>query len=151
MNDQVSLKHVFVDFIPDKLDDLTVYVSIEYATAVHKCCCGCGHEVVTPITPTDWKLVFDGVSISLDPSIGNWDFECRSHYWIKHNKVVWAGNWSQERIETGRASDSMNKSKYFHATTKTNDQPSNQQSKIGSNKSHQKSTLWTKLRHFFLK
>jgi Family of unknown function (DUF6527) len=36
------------------------------------------------------RKIFDGRSISLDPSIGNWGFQCRSHYWIKNNRVVWA-------------------------------------------------------------
>jgi Family of unknown function (DUF6527) len=33
------------------------------------CCCGCGEKVVTPLRPTDWKLIFDGKTISLDPSL----------------------------------------------------------------------------------
>jgi hypothetical protein len=37
--------------------------------------------------------------VSLDPSIGNWSFPCRSHYWIRNNKVRWAENWSQARID----------------------------------------------------
>ncbi len=40
------LKHEFVEFIPDELKGDTIYVSIPYATVVHKCCCGCGTEVV---------------------------------------------------------------------------------------------------------
>jgi hypothetical protein len=48
-----------------------------------KCCCGCGHEVVTPFSPTDWKLTFDCVSVSLYPSIGNWSPPCRAHYFIE--------------------------------------------------------------------
>ncbi len=64
-----------------------LYVSIEFTTVVHKCCCGCGREVVTPLSPTDWKLTFDGVSISLHPSIGSWNLPCQSHYWIRHNRV----------------------------------------------------------------
>ena len=59
---------------PDELEQGTIYVSIRFATASHLCCCGCGNKVVTPIRPTDWKLIFDGKTISLDPSIGNWSF-----------------------------------------------------------------------------
>jgi hypothetical protein len=56
------LTHEFVEFIPDhhQLQDGIVYVSIQYATAVHKCCCGCGEEVVTPLSPTSWQMTFDG-------------------------------------------------------------------------------------------
>jgi len=84
-----ELKHKFVENIPDNLENGIIYISLAYGTVVHKCCCGCGNEVVTPLSPKDWKLLFDGESISLFPSIGNWSFDCRSHYWIKDNKVVW--------------------------------------------------------------
>ena len=60
-----TLMHEFVEFIPDAIEEGKIYVSIEYATAVHKCACGCGKEVVTPLSPTDWKLIFDGKTISL--------------------------------------------------------------------------------------
>lgn len=107
------VEHEFVEYIPDDLKEGTVYVSIPYATAAHKCCCGCGNEVVTPLSPTDWKLIFDGRTISLDPSIGNWRFDCQSHYWIVRSKVRWARKWSQKEIEAGRAFDRLIKQKYF--------------------------------------
>jgi hypothetical protein len=85
-----TLIHKFVEYIPEKLEDGVIYISGPFATVVHKCCCGsCGNKVVTPISPTDWKLSFDGDSISLEPSIGNFQFPCKSHYYIKHNKVEW--------------------------------------------------------------
>ena len=67
MKRQEHLSHEFVEFIPDhhQLQDGIVYVSIQYATAVHKCCCGCGEEVVTPLSPTSWQMTFDGETISL--------------------------------------------------------------------------------------
>jgi hypothetical protein len=108
-----TLKHEFVEFIPDVIEEGKVFVSIEYATAVHKCCCGCGKEVVTPLSPTDWKLIFDGKTISLDPSIGNWTFPCRSHYWVKNNRGVWAEDWSQSRIDANRVDDRRTKDKYY--------------------------------------
>lgn len=95
MKESIVLKHEFVEFIPEELNEGTIYVSIRFTTASHRCCCGCGQKVVTPITPTDWKLVFDGKTISLDPSIGNWGFSCRSHYWIRNNQVQWAAQWSE--------------------------------------------------------
>lgn len=108
-----TLTHEFVEFIPDVLKDGTLYVSIQYATVVHKCCCGCGKEVVTPLSPTDWKLIFDGKTISLDPSIGNWSFECQSHYWIRNDRVRWAAQWSPAEIAAGRARDRGAKERYF--------------------------------------
>ncbi len=92
----MKLSHEFVKNIPEKIDDGIIYISMEYATAIHKCCCGCGNEVITPLSPTDWKLIFDGESISLYPSIGNWNFDCKSHYWIKNNKIKWARQWTEE-------------------------------------------------------
>jgi len=109
----ITLKHKFVEYIPGNLKDGTIYVSIPFATAMHKCCCGCGYEVVTPISPTDWQLIFDGQSVSLYPSIGNWSFACKSHYWIERNKVKWASQWSQEKINAGRAHEASAKQKYY--------------------------------------
>jgi hypothetical protein len=113
MKDEIVLKHEFVEFIPEDVRDETIYISMRYATASHKCCCGCGQKVVTPLRPTDWKLIFDGKTISLDPSIGNWSFECRSHYWIRNNRVKWAAQWSQEEVEAGRSNDQFTKKRYF--------------------------------------
>lgn len=113
MNRRAVLTHEFVENLPNELKDGTIYVSIPYATAAHKCCCGCGEEVITPLSPTDWKLTFDGKAISLDPSIGNWGFACKSHYWIVRNKVKWARSWSQKEIESGRVHDRLAKKGYF--------------------------------------
>ena len=57
MNAAIVLKHEFVDFIPDELEQGTIYISIRFATASHFCLCGCGNKVVTPIRPTDWTLI----------------------------------------------------------------------------------------------
>ncbi len=108
-----TLRHKFVDSIPEELKERVLYISIKYCTAVHKCVCGCGNEVVTPITPTDWQLIFDGKTVSLRPSIGNWNFECKSHYWITNNKIKYAGMWEKEMIEFGRMKDSKKKKMYF--------------------------------------
>ena len=90
MKPEVVLAHEFVEFIPDELKERTLYISITYCTAVHKCCCGCGREVVTPLSPASWQLIFDGKTVSLHPSIGNWSLPCQSHYFITKNNVVWA-------------------------------------------------------------
>lgn len=108
-----SVTHQFVEYIPEELSDGTIYVSISFATAAHKCCCGCGRKVVTPITPTDWCLIFDGDTVSLDPSIGSWSLPCQSHYWIVRNRVRWAGRWSKERVEAARAHERKLKDRHF--------------------------------------
>jgi hypothetical protein len=101
----IRLAPQFVEAIPENLELGVLYVSMTYATAIHQCACGCGHEVVTPFSPTDWKLSFDGENVTLEPSIGNWSFACRSHYWIRGGKVRWAGSMSQRQIDEGRTRD----------------------------------------------
>ncbi|MEU4159242.1 DUF6527 family protein [Actinoplanes sp. NPDC026670] len=89
MTRRTVLEHRFVDAAPEHLDDGVVYVSIPYATALHRCACGCGTEVVTPLSPGGWTLLFDGRTVSLQPSIGNGNLTCRSHYWIRNDRVQW--------------------------------------------------------------
>jgi hypothetical protein len=108
-----SLTHQFVHFIPEVIEEGVLYVSLEFATAIHRCCCGCGQEVVTPLSPTDWQMTFDGKSVSLFPSIGNWSYPCRSHYWIERNLVKAAPKWSKRDIVSGRAKDEWNKRRYY--------------------------------------
>lgn len=109
----MTMKHKFVDVIPNSLEDGIVYISIKYATVTHKCCCGCGNEIVTPISPTDWQLTYDGETVSLYPSIGNWGLPCRSHYWITNNKVEWSRKWTDNEIKEGRYQDYLNKRKFY--------------------------------------
>ena len=106
-------QHRFVDYIPADPEEGIVYISIPYATVVHLCPSGCGNKVVTPLTPTDWTLSFDGETVSLDPSVGNWNFACQSHYWITNNAVVSAPQWTKERIRVGRDMDLRRKAEYF--------------------------------------
>jgi len=110
-----SLEHVFIDAFPESLSPGYLYISIPYASATHLCCCGCGNQVVTPMTPTDWRLTYDGETVSLYPSIGNWSFDCQSHYWIKRNRVEWAKRWSRDEIRAGRERDRIAKGTHYRA------------------------------------
>lgn len=92
---------VFVAQIPDALENGRLYVSMEYATVIHLCACGCRREVVTPLRPGHWRLIFDG-DVTLRPSIGNWSLPCRSHYFVTRNRVVWAAAWSDAEVEAAR-------------------------------------------------
>ncbi|WP_373282870.1 DUF6527 family protein [Leeia aquatica] len=38
------------------------------------CCCGCGEKVITPLNPAKWHLLKEGGTVSLSPSIGNWNY-----------------------------------------------------------------------------
>jgi hypothetical protein len=112
----IAYTHVFVDTLPDVLENNVVYVCMRYATAAHNCFCGCGREVVTPIHPTKWQLAFDGVHISLFPSVGSWSLPCRSHYWVRQGRVSWADTWSQDRIDIARADDLAAQETYWSET-----------------------------------
>lgn len=116
MKPEIVLAYEFVDYIPDEIKERTLYISKAYDTAVHKCCCGCGREVVTPLSPTGWQLTFDGKSVSLYPSIGSWSLPCQSHYFITKNKVVWAPQWTKQQIARGRAQEARAKEKYYATT-----------------------------------
>jgi hypothetical protein len=100
-----SIEYEFVGLMPKKLCEGVLYISIEYATAVHLCLCGCASRVVTPLSPAQWSVTFDGETVSLSPSVGNHDLECASHYWIRKNQVRWSRPWSDEEIAKGRAAD----------------------------------------------
>src|SRR5688572_23704888 len=113
MKPEIAVAHEFVDYIPEQLAERTLYISITYGTAVHMCCCGCGREVVTPLSPTAWQLTFDGRTVSLYPSIGSWSLPCQSHYFITKNKVVWAPQWSPEQIARGRVQEARAKEGYY--------------------------------------
>src|SRR6478735_973968 len=108
-----TIQHKFVEFIPEVVQEGVLYISVEYCTAIHKCVCGCGNEVITPLSPTDWSLWFDGKNVSLSPSIGNWSFECKSHYFIKKNKIIFARQWEDGEIEANREKDVKKKEKFF--------------------------------------
>lgn len=110
---QRRMTHHFVEEVPDAIREGILYVSIPFATAIHRCCCGCGSEVVTPLTPTDWSVLFNGETVSLQPSIGSWSLPCQSHYWLRQGRVEWAGPWTTAEIHTGRSQDRVTKQKYL--------------------------------------
>lgn len=98
MSRQTHLQAEFVEFIPERLKPGKLYISRRYSTATHLCCCGCGLEVVTPLNPAKWQFTERKGKVSLYPSIGNWSFPCRSHYWITEGRVQWAGAMSPKMI-----------------------------------------------------
>lgn len=114
----MTLNHKFVDKIPDIIEEGTLYISIPFETAIHKCCCGCGNEVVTPLSPKQWSLTFDGESISLYPSIGSWNLKCQSHYFIRKSVVVWAMTYSKSKIRKIKQYDSDDILKYYETKNK---------------------------------
>lgn len=108
---QMSLTHQNVDYIPEQLSEGILYICDHYKTAAHKCCCGCGEEVITPLSTAEWSIRKDGNTVTLQPSIGNWSFKCQSHYWIRKNQVIWAKAMTQQQIKRARDGDATNKAK----------------------------------------
>ena len=106
-----TLQHKFVDFIPEILEEGVLYITIKYKSAAHKCMCGCGNKVVTPISPAGWKMIFDGKAVSLTPSIGNWNLECRSHYYITNSEVSWVKDWCKNENTDKAKKETVKKKK----------------------------------------
>jgi len=109
-----KMRPEYVELMPKVLEDGVLYISEKYMTAAHRCCCGCGRKVVTPLRPTEWTLSKSSAGVTLHPSIGNWGFPCRSHYFIRNNRVIWAGDMSQAQIQRGRRLDKRAKEEYFN-------------------------------------
>jgi hypothetical protein len=114
-----SLRPEFVEAFPAVMDQEVLYISIPYNTCGHLCCCGCGQEVVTPLSPAQWSLTYDGQNASLRPSIGNWGLPCQSHYWIREGKVVWSRRYTPEEIATNRDDDRRRLTQHFDTIAPT--------------------------------
>lgn len=104
---------VFTDVVPKPIEDGRIYISLKYRTVIHKCACGCGSEINTPLHPTGWAFVYNGLTVSLRPSVGNWSEECQSHYWIENNKVHWSRRWSTREILEERRNHRFEINRFF--------------------------------------
>lgn len=102
-----------LDEFPRLLEEGVLYISEECELAAHKCCCGCGEDVITPLNPARWRLDRRGGRVSLHPSIGNWKFACRSHYWIRNNNVIPSFGMDEEEIAEVIELDHVDRQQYF--------------------------------------
>jgi hypothetical protein len=100
-----QFSHEFADQIPEALSEGKLYVSMRFGVAIHLCACGCRKQTVTPIAPDEYKLIFDGETITLHPSVGNWNFPCGSHYLICKDQVIWVDDWTADQATAFRARD----------------------------------------------
>ena len=108
-----QLTPIFVEYIPLELEEGIIYISMKYATASHLCACGCKQKVVTPISPNSWSLLYDGESITLSPSIGNYEQECNSHYFIHKNQIVWCSNQTHHQIQSVKKKKKGKKKRFY--------------------------------------
>lgn len=94
------MKYKFIDNIPDEIiKEDVLYISLEYDITKHKCPCGCGSIIVASLSPARYSITYDGESVSLYPSIGNWNLPCKSHYFIRNGKIIWAGQFNDQQIK----------------------------------------------------
>ena len=115
--------HELIERFLDEPQEGVLYISMEFATALHLCMCGCAEPVITPLTPTDWRMTYDGETVSLAPSVGNWSVPCQSHYWLEGGRVRWSGRWGAEQIAAGRARDRLAKARQFDGVPPTAARP----------------------------
>lgn len=83
----VLLVPEFVDPLPDQISQGRLYISVIAGVAVHACPCCCGLKVVTPISPTAWRITFDFETVSLHPSVKN--SSCGANYAVNRSSIVW--------------------------------------------------------------
>jgi hypothetical protein len=95
----------FIESAPADLSEGVLYISDRFHTALHRCCCGCGVKVVTPLNQAGWSYSLLGDKVTLRPSIGNWSFPCKSHYLIIRNEVIWLTGMSDRQIRAVKARD----------------------------------------------
>jgi hypothetical protein len=113
MNKLTKIELLRVQYIPKELKPGVLYVSEEFGAAVHLCACGCGSKVSTPLSPTEWVLEDTVDGPSLFPSIGNWQFPCKSHYWISGGRIVWSTEWTPGQIAAGRRAEQGRRRAYY--------------------------------------
>src|SRR5437879_4452263 len=83
------VKPEYVDQLPDRLTEGILYICEEFSLTAHKCCCGCGEDVFNKLAPVKWQLLkMPDATVTMTPSIGNWNYDCQSHYWIERNRVI---------------------------------------------------------------
>ena len=84
-----SINFKKVDYIPLLLEDNILYISDKLSITAHKCMCGCGNKVINLLDNNHWNYTINTLGVSMYPSVGNWGFDCRSHYWIMKGKILW--------------------------------------------------------------
>jgi hypothetical protein len=110
---KIELRHV--RHIPKELQPGILYVSAEFGTAAHLCACGCGSKIRTPLGPAAWNLEETEAGPTLNPSVGNWQRPCKSHYWIRGGRVLECEEWTPEEIRAGQRAEEKRRQAYYKA------------------------------------
>lgn len=118
-----TIRPEYVTQFPSTFVDGVLYISEEFETAGHLCCCGCGERVITPLNPAKWQIRKDGNKVSLSPSVGNWNYACRSHYWISRSQVIEAKKFDSRTIQAVQRRDRRDMGRYIERTNATATSP----------------------------
>ena len=91
-----EVRHVADLSYPDdpKLEDGVLYVVDNSPYVQFNCPCGCGGDVILPTTKHEagyhgWGFSEADGKVTLSPSILSSGFPCRSHYFVRNNRIDW--------------------------------------------------------------
>jgi hypothetical protein len=84
---KVEIEPVFVEEMPDFYERGKIYISEKYNVAKHLCLCGCDNMTVMILGGGKWWTLVkeDNGTVSFIGSVGNFQFDCKSHYMITKN------------------------------------------------------------------
>lgn len=131
-----AIQPLYVQHIPDHLDEGVLYISERFRICSHLCACGCKEEVVTPLSQAEWSLFRDGEEVSLLPSIGNWNYACGSHYFIQKNRICWMSGMDAQKIKRVQREDAVDLHRMLN---QSNIKPQSNKSKLASGKTQNSS------------
>lgn len=83
--------------MPEKIKDNVLYIEgnesrNDFWYTVMKCPCGCNEKIMLNLMDDAipyWQVEIIGSKVSISPSICR-KVNCKSHFWFKNNKVIWA-------------------------------------------------------------
>ena len=106
MNKIQEIRPVWVEIIPDELEEGVLYISEKYGTAIHLCACGCKGKTVIRIKSywgDGWDITKNQNKITVRPSIGNWSGQhpYHAHYYITDDQIEWLDNVNMPRESGG--------------------------------------------------
>ena len=77
-----------------KLEDGVLYVVDNSPYVEYNCPCGCGSVVALPTQKhqtgySGWGFSEKDGKVTLSPSIYSTGFSCKSHYFVRNNRIEW--------------------------------------------------------------
>lgn len=100
--------------MPAEFEAGILYVSKEFGIAGHLCACGCGNRIMTPLGAAEWAIKTKNDRISMWPSIGNGQLQCKSHYIIRNSKIIWCHSMTDDWTKTDLERAEKKRKHYFN-------------------------------------